>query len=262
VRQALSAPRRSALGFFRGLALPFRGARLVYVEHLDLARVWLVPIVITLAVLAASVWGVVHEASTVVGWIWPAPGEGGDDWGQWLVGIAHDLFALLVDVVLIVLALLATLLISGVVAAPFNARLAEILDERLNGVRPAPFGIRTLVRDLIRSAVIETTFFSINLVLFVLGMAVPAASPVITMVGLVVWALYFGIAYVDVPQATRGRSIGDRARFLGAHPAAMLGFGTGVGVFLLVPLLNLFFMPAAVAGGVLFTAEVERDAAL
>lgn len=248
------------LGFIRGLALPFRGARLVYVEHLDLARYWLVPIGITLLVLALSVAGVLHEAGALTRAIWPTPASGdGGDWG-WLLGIAHDAFSLLVDVVLVVLALLATLLVSGIVAAPFNARLAEVLDERLHGVRPLPFGVRTLVRDLVRSAVIETTFGFVNLVLFVLGVAVPAAAPVITIVGLALWALYFGVAYVDVPQATRGRSLAERARFLASHAAAMLGFGTGVGIFLAIPLVNLFFMPAAVAGGVLFTAEAEAQA--
>ena len=38
-----------------------------------------------------------------------------------------------------------------------------------------------------------------------------------------------------------------------------LGFGAGVGLFVFVPLVNLLFMPAAVAGGVLFHAELERD---
>lgn len=260
MRQALSAPRRSVLGFFRGLALPFRGARLVYLEHLDLARYWVFPIAITLGVLIASVAGVLHEARAITAWIWPSSaGASSGDWG-WLLDLAHGALALLVDVVLVVLALLATLLVSGIVAAPFNARLAEVLDERLHGVRPLPFGLRTLARDLVRSVVIETTFGMINIVLFVLGITIPAAGPVITVIGLIAWALYFGVAYVDVPQATRGRSIGERARFLAQHFAAMLGFGTGVGLFLVVPLLNLLFMPAAVAGGVLFTAEAEAQA--
>lgn len=245
------------LGFFRGLALPFRGARLVYVEHLDLARYWLVPIAITLLVLIASVAGVLRAAPAITAWMWPSSaGADAGDW-SWLLGLARGALAVLVDVVLVVLALFATLLVSGIVAAPFNARLAEVLDERLHGVAPLPFGLRTLVRDLVRSAVIESSFGLVNLVLFVLGVTVPAASPVLTVVGLVAWALYFGVAYVDVPQATRGRTLAERAGFLRAHLAAMLGFGTGVGLFLVVPLLNLLFMPAAVAGGVLFTAEAE-----
>ena len=37
-------------------------------------------------------------------------------------------------------------------------------------------------------------------------------------------------------------------------------FGTGVWLFLFVPLVNLLFMPAAVAGGTLLFLELERAA--
>jgi len=37
----------------------------------------------------------------------------------------------------------------------------------------------------------------------------------------------------------------------------MFGFGTGVWLFLFIPFLNLFFMPAAVAGGTLLYLDLE-----
>ena len=39
----------------------------------------------------------------------------------------------------------------------------------------------------------------------------------------------------------------------------MLGFGAGVYLFLMIPLVNLFFMPAAVAGGTLLFLDLERE---
>jgi len=36
------------------------------------------------------------------------------------------------------------------------------------------------------------------------------------------------------------------------------GFGTGVWILLFVPLVNLFFMPAAVAGGTMLFLGLER----
>jgi uncharacterized protein involved in cysteine biosynthesis len=43
-----------------------------------------------------------------------------------------------------------------------------------------------------------------------------------------------------------------RSRF-----STMFGFGTGVWAFLFIPLVNLLFMPAAVAGGTLLFLDLE-----
>ena len=96
-----------------------------------------------------------------------------------------------------------------------------------------------------------------NAALLVVSVLVPVVSPVTGALGLLFGALYFGIAYVETPQATRGRGLRDRLELVHRHPAAILGFGTCVGLFLFVPLVNLLFMPAAVAGGVLFHAALD-----
>lgn len=257
IREALAAPRRGVIGFLSGLKIPFRGARLVYVDHPDLIRFWLIPILVTIAALVMSAAAVFHYDDALVSAVWTAPGADAESWDGWLLGVAHTAFGWFVDLLLLLLALLVTLLASSLVAAPFNARLAEVIDERLTGTAPPPFAIGRVGMDLLRTAVIEITFAVINVVLFVAGLALPIAGPVLFVVGMIAWALYFGVAYVDVPLASRGLSLGDRLGFITKHPMAMLGFGTGVGLFLVIPLINLLFMPAAVAGGVLLVKEAE-----
>ncbi len=259
VREAIAAPRRGVVGFFAGLAIPFRGARLVYVEHPDLIRFWIVPILVTIAALVMSVAAVFHYDDALVSAVWSAPPES-DGWDTWFLGAAHTVFGWLVDLLLLLLALLVTLLVSSLVAAPFNARLAEVIDERLTNTAPPPFALGRVLGDLLRTAVIETAFAIINVVLFVAGLALPVAGPVLFALGMIAWALYFAIAYVDVPLASRGRSLGERMSFVAQHPMAVLGFGTGVGLFLMVPLVNLLFMPAAVAGGVMLVHRTEQRA--
>lgn len=259
IGRALAAPRRGAAAFLRGLSFPFKGARLVYLEQPGLVRYWIVPILVTLAALAAAAFSVVRFEHTLTSSLWAAPtGEG---WDADLARTAHAVFEGLVVVLLVVAALVLTLLVSGIVSAPFNARLAEILDEKVTGRVAPPFALGRVLRDVGRAVVIETTFFVVNAVLLVISLAVPAAAPVTGVLGLVFGALYFGVAYVETPQATRDRGLGERLRFVGRHPAAILGFGTGVGVLLCVPLVNLLFMPAAVAGGVLFHAALEASEA-
>jgi CysZ protein len=257
IGRALAAPRRGAVSFFRGLSFPFRGARLVFLESPGLVRYWIVPILVTLVALVLSIAAVVHYEGALTSALWAEPV--GDGWEAELARVFHGLFEALLVAVLVIAALAATLLVSGIVSAPFNARLAEVLDERVTGCPAPSFALGRALRDVARALVIETTFFAVNALLLVVSLALPVLSPVTGALGLVFSALYFGISYLETPQATRGRGLGDRLGLVRRHPMAMLGFGAGVGIFLFVPLVNLVFMPAAVAGGVLFHAALEAS---
>jgi CysZ protein len=230
----------------------------VYLEQPGLVRYWIVPIAVTLVALVASVGAAIAFHDELAGALWAAPDDGG--WQGSLLRAAHWLFDALVAVVLVIAALALTLLVSGIVAAPFNGRLGEVVDQGVTGREAPPFALGRAAGDLGRAMVIETTFFALNALLLVTSVVVPVLAPVLGPIGLVAGALYFGIAYVEAPQASRGRGLADRVRFVARHPMAMLGFGTGVGLFLFVPLVNLLFMPAAVAGGVLLHAALEPDA--
>jgi CysZ protein len=254
-RRLLSAPRRGVVGFFRGVGFVFRGAKLVYLEQPGLARYWAVPIVVTSLVLLVSFGLVGHLHDGLVSSIWGAPT--GDDWLAGLARAAHWVFDVLAWLVLGALALVTTVLVGSIVAAPFNARLGEVLDERVTGHAPPPFAITRVLADVLRTVIIEVLFFALNVVLFVASIAVPAIAPALGVVGLVLGAYYFAVGYLEIPQVARDRTLADRLRFLGAHPMAILGYGTGVGLFLFIPIVNLLFMPAAVAGAVLLHAEAS-----
>lgn len=253
--RALGAPRRGLAAFFSGLAAPFRGARLVYYERPGLVRFWIVPLLVTLVALVASIATALSFHDELTTWVWSEPV--GDAWGDAILRFLHGAFELLVTLVLLLLAIALTLLVSGIVAAPFNARLAEVVDQEVTGRVPPPFSLGRALGDVGRAMLIETTFFVVNVLFLVGSLVLPALSPVLGVLGIVVGAYYFAISYVEAPQASRGRTLGDRMRFVARHPLAMLGFGTGVGLFVFVPLVNLLFMPAAVAGGVLFHAALD-----
>jgi CysZ protein len=75
-------------------------------------------------------------------------------------------------------------------------------------------------------------------------------------VGFCFTALFFAIDYVDFAASRREFSAGQRMRWAFAHLGAMLGLGTSIWLLLLTPLLNLLFMPAAVAGGTLLFLDL------
>ena len=73
-------------------------------------------------------------------------------------------------------------------------------------------------------------------------------------------ATYFALDYIDWPASRRDRAVRERLRMVRRHLPTMLGFGTGVWVLLFIPFVNLFFMPAAVAGGTLLFLDVDGSA--
>lgn len=255
MRQALSAPRRGVVGFFRGVGFAFRGAKRVYIEEPGLARYWVVPVLVTGLALVGSLTLVGTYGADLVSAVWAAPS--GDDWLATVGRGAHWVFAGFVYVLLGLMALLLTMLLGSVVAAPFNARLAEVLDERVTGYPAPAFSFTRVLADVARMIAIEVTFFTVNTLLFVASLAFAPVAPLLGIVGLVLTGYYFAVGYLELPLAARDATLGDRLRFFRASPMAILGYGTGIGLLLFVPIVNLLFMPAAVAGGVLLFAELS-----
>lgn len=259
VRRALAAPREGAVGFFRGLGYVYRGAKLVYFEQPGLVRYWGVPVLVTTITLVASLTAVSLWGPSLASELWSNPsGEG------WLAALArgfHWLYEALFTLLLGALALVFTLLTASLVAAPVNALLAEAIERRVTGLEPLPFSLRRALLDVLRTSVLEGGFFVVNVALFAAALLVPPASPALSALGLVVSAAYFAIAYVEFPLAARAATLGDRARFYASAKMALLGFGSGIGLLLFIPLVQLLFMPAAVAGAVLLHAQLTAQGA-
>jgi CysZ protein len=96
---------------------------------------------------------------------------------------------------------------------------------------------------------------------FVLQFLIPVVGALLyTVFGFVFTATYFAVDYVDWPATRRGYGVRQRASLVRQRFVPMLGFGAGVYLFLMIPIVNLFFMPAAVAGGTLLFLDLERQA--
>lgn len=267
--QGAGAVAKSPVGFARGLSYVIRGMRFVYLQHPRLARYWLFPILITAAALASVFYGAGALYDDLSGLVWNMFPE---SWNE-VTGVLGALLAVLkwfleviAGVVITLLGLLLVLLISNVVAAPFNDALSEAVENILTGDTPPPFSFKRMVADVFRTVRLELlkvlVYVAVVGPMFLASFFVPGLGQVISLVGFALTAIYLGIDYIDWPAARRDWSVADRLSFSRRQLAAVTGFGTGVWVLLFVPLVNLFFMPAAVAGGtMLFVAMNPPGAA-
>lgn len=247
---------KSPMGFARGLGFVLRGMRFVYLQHPGLARYWLFPVVITAVALFGVLYGVGSSYDSLAHAVWSLFPESWSEATGWLGGLLTALRWLVgsIAVVLaILLGLVAVVVLSSVVAAPFNDALSEAVERIVTGQAPLPFSLKRMLIDVGRAVRIEILKVSIYLAVvgptFIASFFVPWLGPVMSLLGFALTAIYLGVDYIDWPAARRDWSVADRVRFARRQLPAIAGFGTGVWALLFVPVVNLLFMPAAVAGG-------------
>ncbi|MCA9530222.1 MAG: EI24 domain-containing protein [Myxococcales bacterium] len=257
---AAAAPLRAGLGFAAGFRYPLRGGRFVYVEHRSLARYWIWPILITVVALVGVGFGAAHAAE-LLGELWTRPPASASAWLRFAYGAA----SVLAGVLIALFGLITVALLTSVIAAPFNDLLSEEVERLATGQPPLPFRLRKMLADLVRTVRLELTKLGLYLAVMVpawlLSWIVPGVGQVVyTVFAFGFTATYFALDYIDWPASRRDRAVRERLRMVRRHLPTMLGFGTGVWVLLFIPFVNLFFMPAAVAGGTLLFLDVDGSA--
>ena len=230
--------------------------RFVYVQHPKLARYWVFPILITGLALGAVFYGAGSYYDDLGGAVWSLFPESWNEATGWVGGLLSALrwlIELIAGVLITVLGLVLVLVLSSVVAAPFNDALSEAVEHILTGESAPPFSFSRMLADVARTIRLE--LLKVLIYLAVVGRCSSRRSSsrgvgqLISLVGFALTAAYLGIDYVDWPAARRNWSVSDRVAFTRRQLPAVAGFGTGVWLLLFIPLVNLLFMPAAVAGG-------------
>ncbi len=260
VKSAVRLPTATVVGFWRGLTYPFKGMAFVFFRHPKLVRFWIWPILITTVLLGFALWGgwEVHESA--VDWVWSEPtGEG--FWSS-VARFFHGFIEILVLLVLWAIGFIVVVLFTNVIAAPFNDLLSEEVEHLLTGKKGPDFSLAILLRDSVRTIGLEIMklglYAVIMIPLFILAQLLPVFGQVVySIFAFLFTALYFSVDYVDWPASRRNRSVTYRFSMLHEHFMPMFGFGTGVWLFLFIPLVNLLFMPAAVAGGTMLFLDLE-----
>ena len=237
----------------------FRGMRFVYLQHPGLVRIWIFPILIPEGSLVVGLGELSELATLLLDRFWDAPvGEGG-----WVAaeGVLRGVLLFVLRAVLWVVGIFVLFALSAVIASPFNDALSEAVERLHAGVPAPPISVKALLRDLFRTLLVEAGKLALYLAvvgpLFLVGLFVPAVAAVVGPLAIVLTALYLALHYEDWPLARRNQPAGARARLIRHHFAPLLGFGAGVWLCLYVPLVNLLFMPAAVAGGTLLFLDLE-----
>ncbi|HEY3451694.1 MAG TPA: EI24 domain-containing protein [Myxococcales bacterium] len=236
--------RSSALDLFRGFGIALRGLGLVFSTP-ALSRLALGVAFVTVVTLVGLVAGLWFAVPALVGWAWTPPDTW---WGASLFTVAEILVFLL-------------FLVAGantlpmMLAAPLMDPIS-IATERLLGVEVrSEEGVKRMVTEVVHAVangLVRLVVLALGQLLLLLVLLIPGlGGPLWSVLSWTWTALWLSAAHLDVPMARHLYPFDQELSVLRRRPLLCVGFGAAVALMLWVPVLNCFFVPAAVISSTL-----------
>lgn len=233
----------------KGFSYLLQGARLL--SHPGLRLFVLLPLLVNIIMFSIGLGMLIFFVSgwmnSVLGWL-----------PQWLTGITWLLwllFALLFGMAVF----FGFNLLANFIAAPLNGLLAEKVQLHLTGQTLGDANIAALVATIphaIGREISKLTYYLPRVLLLVVLSFIPGINVIAPWLWLFFGAWMMVVQYIDYPMDNNGVSFRSMQRSLKQQRLLHLGFGGGVSILLMVPIVNFFAMPIAVAGATaLYVAE-------
>ena len=212
--------------------------------HPSLRLFVLVPLTINILIFGTLIgYGFSYLTEFMDSWLsWIPDWLGFIEWILWpLIGIT---FSLITGYLFTAVAL--------IIASPFNGLLAEKAEELVTG-KPVsgPEGLANALMLVPRGIIRELAklMYYVPMAAFVLLITfIPGLNAIAPLLWFLLGAWMMSIQFVDYPMDNNGVKFRHMKQALAQERLLHLGFGGGVSLLLMVPLVNFFVMPIAVAG--------------
>lgn len=243
-------------GFMRSASYVATGWQLI--RKPGLRRFVLMPLLVNLMVFGALGWWVNAWAAA-----WMDSLTLFSQWGDWwIVQALQTVLRWLVTLVLVFSLAFVFTLVANLIGAPFNGLLAERVEAHLvgEGAGPAPSWL-TLVKSvprLMSSEVSKLLYLLVCIVPLLILQFVPLINLIAPVLLFLFGAWMFALEYMDYPLGNHGALFKDVRRTMRKRRKVAYGFGSTVALLSMIPLVNLFIMPVAVAGATALYVDYFR----
>jgi len=209
----------------------------------------IVPLALNFLVFALLIWAGMSYFGDLLNWL--LPDSDSSLWLlYWILWLAFFLTAMII-------VFYSFSIIANIVAAPFNGLLAEAVEHHLTGQTP-PGGLLKAVKEFVPSLTAE-----LKKLLYLIGWSIPllilSFIPGVNVLSPFLWVLFsawmMGLQYLDYPFANHGVFFAQQRKRLAGQRIPTTSFGGGVMLATLIPVVNFFVMPAAVAGATIMWVE-------
>ncbi len=209
-----------------------------------LKRFVFLPIIVNIIILGgAFLWLYFKADGWVNYWISFLP--------SWLDWLRYLLWPIILSSILLIFGYFFSTL-ANIIAAPFNGFLAEKVEEELSGVTAQDTSWTAFAKDIPRMIGREFTRLGYYLPRAILLLII-SLIPVINIIAPVLWFIFGSwmmvIQYCDYAFDNHKISFNDMKETLAKDRITNMPFGALVTLLTMIPLVNLFIMPASVCAG-------------
>ena len=228
---------------FLGPRYVLRGFRLI--ARPGLRRFFLIPLCINIAVFVVLIWLALAHYATLIQWLLPV----GDGW--WAL-MARQFLWLLFAVTAAIVMFFSVSLVANLIAAPFNGRLAERVEQMLGSVGARHDVMRASTASGAWTSLVnelrKLVYFLAVLVIMLILTLIPVVNLAAPFMWFVVGCWMLALEYLAYPMENHAMSFVQVRRAARAQRALTLSFGAAVMAATFVPGINFAVMPASVAG--------------
>ncbi|OEU96875.1 EI24 domain-containing protein [Streptomyces oceani] len=236
-----------------GLHYLRRGQRWVF-GHGRWLGFGLLPALVAFLLYATALTVLAFFAGDIAGWATPFA----DGWDETWRTALRVLFAVLLWLGALFLAVLTFAAVTLLIGDPFYEKLSEQVEESEGGCPAGPD--RPLWRELWISltdslhVLLRALVFALPL--FLLGFVPIVGQTIVPVLGFCVSGFFLTVELTSVAMQRRDIPVRERLRLLRARKGLALGFGVPLVLCFLVPFLAVLLMPGAVAGAALLVRDV------
>jgi CysZ protein len=219
----------------------------------------LLPALVTLVLYGLALTALAFWTGDIAAWATPFA----DGWApQWQTAL-RVLFAVLLWLAGLLLAVLTFTAVTLLLGDPFYEKLSERVEESEGGCPEAQErGLwRELWTSLCESLYVLWRALLWTVPLFFLGFVPVIGQTLVPALGFCVSGFFLTLELTSVAMRRRGIDVRERLRVLRTRKGLALGFGVPLVLLYLLPLVAVFLMPGAVAGAALLVRDLAGEEA-
>lgn len=235
----------------RGFSAPFRAIRLL-AGTAKLRRLAVMPFLVNVVVFAIGVPLMIWLGISFVGDLIP-------DSGVWQ-GALRVLLQIVVTLAVLVGSVFGFAIVGNIIAAPFNSKLSEAVEQHLTGsVTPNESVVGDVVRGVMTAIGRLLLFLVFYPPVFALQF-IPVAGPFLhPIVAALYGAFVLSLDFSDPTFERHFQRFRPKLGFIWTHKALYLGFGLTAVAMAIIPIVNFLLLPVCVTAAAMMYLEEVRS---
>lgn len=203
----------------------------------------LLPLSINTLLFAVTIAYGANQLGNLIDWIsaqWA--------WAEWLAWLLWPLFL----IVSLTLVFFCFSILANLISAPFNGYLARAVEMHLAGetatLTQSSTSLSTEIIDAFKGEFKKFTYFLIRALPLLLLFVIPFVQAVAPFIWFLFGAWILALEYIEYPMGNHGAFFPEVRKTLQAKRKVAMGYGIGVMLLTMLPIINFIAMPVAVCG--------------